>query len=84
MENKEIEGWDYRAKPSSLSRRFEFSSYAQTRDFLDRLDQLSQQTGLYPHSTNFGTGYVNLTIDLDVDAEAYRAFAAQVGLLYRA
>lgn len=83
MSGEEIEGWDYREKPCSLSRRFEFSSYSQTRDFLDRLDQLSQKTGLYPHSTNFGTSYVNITIDLDSDADAYRAFAVQVGQLYR-
>ena len=82
MADTEIEGWDYRAKPSSLSRRFEFESYAQTRDCLDRLDQLSQETGLYPHSTNFGTSYVNLTIDLDTDSEAFRAFAVKVSQLY--
>lgn len=84
MSEFEVEGWEYRSRPSSLSRRFEFEAYAQTRAFLDQLDRLSQETGLYPHSTNFGTRYVNLTLDLGSDASAYRDFAAKIGQIYRA
>jgi pterin-4a-carbinolamine dehydratase len=55
------DGWKAVARPPSLFRRFEFASYAQTRAFLDRLAELSQQTGLYP-DLGFSTTHVNVTL----------------------
>jgi pterin-4a-carbinolamine dehydratase len=54
-------GWTKVARPSSLSRRFEFDSYADTRAFLDRLETLSKETGLYP-DLSFSRSHVNVTI----------------------
>jgi len=54
-------GWKPVERPPALFRRFEFGSYGQTRDFLDRLAQLSERTGLYP-DLGFGKAHVNVTI----------------------
>lgn len=42
--------------------RFEFSSYEQTRQFLDRLAELSKSENFYPN-INFGKTYANVSID---------------------
>jgi len=55
------EGWRSVATPPSLFRRFEFASYRDTRAFLERLGELSKETGLYP-DLGFGTTHVNVTI----------------------
>jgi pterin-4a-carbinolamine dehydratase len=55
------EGWRLVERPPSFFRRFEFGTYAQTRAFLDRLAELSEETGLYP-DLGFGTTHVNVTI----------------------
>jgi len=55
------EGWRSVATPPSLFRRFEFASYRETRAFLERLGELSKETGLYP-DLGFGTTHVNVTI----------------------
>ena len=55
------DGWTPVASPPSLFRRYEFGSYAQTRAFLDRLAQLSQETSIYP-DLGFGRTYVNVTL----------------------
>jgi pterin-4a-carbinolamine dehydratase len=57
------EGWEARGKPLALFRRFEFERYAATRDFLDALAALSEQTGIHPQNINFGTKYVNVTLE---------------------
>jgi pterin-4a-carbinolamine dehydratase len=54
-------GWKTVQTPPSLFRRFEFGSYQDTRAFLDRLSDLSQETGLYP-DLGFGKTYVNVTV----------------------
>ena len=54
-------GWKPVENPPSLFRRFEFSSYADTRAFLDQLADLSKQTGLYP-DLGFGKTHVNVTL----------------------
>lgn len=59
--------------PKTLYRRFEFDSYASTRDFLDRLADLSERCGYYPN-VDFGTTYVRVGIEA-VD----RARLAQAG-----
>ena len=66
-------GWQQVAQPPSLFRRFEFSAYAETRAFLDRLASLSEDAGYYP-DLGFGRTYVNVTIRLAKD-EAARAAA---------
>lgn len=53
--------WQWREHPPLLSRRFQFSGYSQTRDFLDALTNLSEERGYYP-DTSFGVNYVNVTI----------------------
>ena len=57
------EGWEARGKPLALFRRFEFERYGATRDFLDALAALSEQTGIHPQNINFGTTYVNVTLE---------------------
>lgn len=53
--------WDWREHPPTLSRRFQFSGYNQTRYFLEELATLAEECGYYP-DTNFGVNYVNVTI----------------------
>lgn len=55
-------GWTHTAKPAQLFRRFEFGGYSQTRRFLDRLAELSEQSGVVPQNINFGVTYVNVTL----------------------
>lgn len=47
-----------------LSRRFEFSSYAETRRFLDGVARVAAEAGHYPN-LSFGKTYVSVTIDAD-------------------
>ena len=49
-----------RAQP--LNRRYDFASYAQTRDFLDQMADLSKREDYYPN-VSFGKTYVNVSID---------------------
>lgn len=53
--------WKERARPLCLERRYEFDSYMELRDFLDRAAELSERDGLYP-DMGFGKDYVNVTI----------------------
>ncbi len=46
----------------SFNQRFDFGSYAETRDFLDRLADLSKRDNYYPN-ISFGKTYVNVSID---------------------
>lgn len=62
-------GWEARSKPPTLFRRFEFARYADTRAFLDALAKLAEETGVHPQSINFGTTYVNVTLEA-ADGEA--------------
>jgi len=55
------DGWKSVASPPSLFRRYEFASYAETREFLDRLGLLSEETRIYP-DLGFGKTYVNVTL----------------------
>lgn len=55
------EGWTHHERPPNLFRRFEFDGYGDTRTFLERLAEVSKQTGLYP-DISFGKAYVNVTI----------------------
>ena len=59
------EGWETRGKPPTLFRAFTFGSYADTRTFLDALAELSEETGIHPQNINFGTTYVNITLEAE-------------------
>ena len=54
-------GWKPVAQPPSLFCRYEFASYAATREFLDGLMLLSEETRLFP-DLGFGKTHVNVTI----------------------
>jgi pterin-4a-carbinolamine dehydratase len=56
-------GWETRGKPPTLFRRFEFGRYGSTRTFLDALAALAESRGRHPQNINFGTTYVNVTIE---------------------
>lgn len=77
-------GWEARGKPLALFRRFEFERYSATRDFLDAMAVLSEQTGMHPQNINFGTTYVNVTLEgtegKDPGEEVY-ALAARINAL---
>ena len=53
--------WNERSRPIRLERRFEFPTYELTRDFLDRLGELSEKRKRFP-DISFGKTYVNLTL----------------------
>jgi len=55
------EGWEPVTSPPSLFRRFEFGAYAQTREFLDRLTLISEESRIFP-DLGFGRTYVNVTL----------------------
>ena len=55
------EGWKSVEHPPSLFRRFQFSSYSDTRAFLERLAALSEETGLYP-DLGFGPTHANVPV----------------------
>jgi len=59
------EGWEARGKPPTLFRRFTFGNYTDTRTFLDALAELSEETGIHPQNINFGTTYVNITLEAE-------------------
>jgi len=58
---KTVDGWTLSDRPPNLFRRFSFDSYDGTRTFLDRLADLSKETGYYP-DISFGKNYANVTI----------------------
>jgi len=77
------EGWKAVEAPPSLFRRFEFTSYRDTRAFLERLGALSKETELYP-DLGFGTTYVNVTIygkDGEMPGRAEIEFAGRAAAL---
>lgn len=75
------EGWETRDQPPTLFRRFAFGSYADTRAFLDALAALSEETGIHPQNINFGSTYVNITLEAEDGValtEAEHALAARI------
>ncbi len=76
-------GWKPVSHPPSLFCRYEFASYAGTREFLDGLMLLSEETGLYP-DLGFGKTHVNVTIhgrDGKMPGGAELEFAARAACL---
>ncbi len=59
--------WLERKRPIRLEKRFEFSSYQETRDFLDRLGEHSEKVQRFP-DISFGKTYVNITLRPESDA----------------
>ena len=81
------EAWEARGKPPTLFRRFEFERYNGTRAFLDALAALSEETGRHPQNINFGTTYVNITLEAAEGGELGQAemdLAARINGLYQA
>jgi len=62
------ETWQVRKRPARLERRIEFADYTATRDFLDRMAEMSEQEQNYP-SLSFGRTYVNITLDSQEEAD---------------
>ncbi len=58
--------WKERSRPLRLEKRFEFTSYEMTRDFLDKLGELCEKKKRFP-DISFGKTYVNLTLQSEVD-----------------
>ncbi|GGD39519.1 4a-hydroxytetrahydrobiopterin dehydratase [Sinisalibacter lacisalsi] len=72
--------WAERERPATLSKRFTFASYAENRDFLDRVAALSEQTGIHP-DLSFGRDYANLSVhpaEGEVLRDEERDFARRV------
>jgi 4a-hydroxytetrahydrobiopterin dehydratase len=79
--------WTPRPKPEKaewLERRIEFDDYAATRDFLERLNDLSEAQQRFP-DISFGRTYVNLTLRPEAESStvggAEHAFAAAIDAL---
>lgn len=53
--------WTHRTRPERLERRIEFANYESTREFLERLNLLSEREGRFP-DISFGRTYVNITL----------------------
>ncbi len=80
-----VEGWEARAKPATLFRRFTFERYSETRVFLDGLAALSEEAGLHPDNINFASTYVNVTLesgDSSAMSEAELGLARRINALY--
>ncbi|EIJ34442.1 4a-hydroxytetrahydrobiopterin dehydratase [Thiothrix nivea] len=61
-----LNNWDTHKLPVGMSRRYEFGSYEETRQFLDDLASLSERTGYYP-SLNFNRTQVTVRIQAEAD-----------------
>ncbi|MFO8238436.1 MAG: 4a-hydroxytetrahydrobiopterin dehydratase [Prochlorococcaceae cyanobacterium] len=79
--------WTARPKPERpewLERRLEFSDYAGTRGFLERLNALCESEGRFP-DISFGRTYVNLTLRPEAEGERVgqpeHTFAAAIDAL---
>ena len=80
------EGWEMRGQPPILFRRFGFARYGEIRAFLDAVAALSEETGMHPQNINFGTTYVNITLEASdgaVLSEAEYALAARINGLHK-
>ena len=80
------EAWEMRGQPPILFRRFQFARYGEIRTFLDAVAALSAETGTHPQNINFGTTYVNITLEPGYGAvlgEEDYALAARINDLYQ-
>lgn len=74
-------GWESRGTQRLLFRRFVFERYAQTRDFVDALSALTEREGVHPQNINFGSTYVNVTLDPQSDGTMDCALAERINAL---
>lgn len=76
------DGWESRGKQPTLFRRFDFERYGQTRDFVDALSALTEAQGVHPQNINFGSTYVNVTLDPNAAGLADADLAVRINALY--
>ena len=79
--------WQKRNRHFRLERRFEFETYNETREFLERLGDYTEAAKRFP-DISFGRTYVNITLRPEDDDEGVELneadyqFAAEIdGLL---
>jgi len=82
MTTQPSSAWRIQQRPAAMNRRYDFTDYAQTRQFLDDLAALSERTGYYP-DLNFTRHQVTVNIAADADTlgEAEYRFAADADAL---
>ena len=82
-----MDQWHERKRPVCLERRFEFESYSDTRDFLDRLGDFSEAKQRFP-DISFGRTYVNITLRPESEGDDSqlsdddRSFASEIDALF--
>jgi pterin-4a-carbinolamine dehydratase len=76
------QGWESRGREPTLFRRFRFDGYSQTRDFLDALAAITETHGVHPQNINFGSNYINITLDPDTAGQADTSLALRISALY--
>jgi pterin-4a-carbinolamine dehydratase len=60
--------WDFRESPCQMTRKFHFSAYRETTQFLDYLNELIKALDVHPHNINFGSTYATVTIEGEGDS----------------
>ena len=56
--------WNKRESPLRIERRFEFEEYSKISKFMEKIDKLCKDRGIYPN-ISFGKNFVSLSIFLD-------------------
>lgn len=82
-ENNDEPQWVERERPATLSKRFFFDGYAATSNFLDKLADLSEETGIFP-DISFGRDYANVSIhpgEGEALSETERDFSVRIDAL---
>ena len=83
-----MEGWRQKNRPECLEKRFEFSSYEKTRDFLDALGDFCEKLNRFP-DISFGKTYANITIrpsetnEIEEISKVDHEFATQIDILIK-
>ena len=75
--------WVERERPATLSKRFFFEGYSATSSFLDKLANLSEETGIFP-DISFGRDYANVSIhpgEGETLSETERGFSLRIDAL---
>lgn len=77
------DGWREVSSSGALFRKFEFEAYDGTREFLDKLAELSERSGIYP-DLSFASKHVNVTVhapEAEEDKAEQYQFAADASAL---
>lgn len=74
-------GWQSRGSTRVLFRRFAFERYALARDFVEAVSALAERDGVHPQNINFGSTYVNVTLDARPDGSADADLARRIDAL---